>query len=192
MIVVSIPRSGATKFAMDLAEKKGIPFAGELSSRMCLDYDLHSIIKNQRHEAGDGCQPMYTNSEYINTLMANPISIVWLANDYNDVSPHLREAIFFLRKNYMNCFYSMQEIFDAHRKTDNYPWWVGLWEPYVRNLSLILDWNLQIPSEITWFEDYYDHSRDYNIDKSLVNQELSPWLEEYKIDQKMQELIKKG
>jgi hypothetical protein len=192
MKVVSIPRSGATKFAMDLAKEQNKDYAGELSSRMCLDYDLQSIIKNQYHEAGDGCQPMYTIKEFMNTLAEHEIKNVWLVNDHNDVSPHLREGIFFLRKDYMKCFYSLGEVWIAQKKAGRVYWWSGVWEPYVRNLSLILDWNLQFPSEIYWYEDRYDFTREYNIDKNLVNQELSPWLEEYKIDEKMQELIEKG
>lgn len=189
MKVVSIPRSGATRFAMDLAKEHSKDYAGELSSRMCLDYDLQSIIKNQYHEAGDGCQPMFTTREFMNTLAEHDIKNVWLVNDHNDVSPHLRNGIFFLRKNYMNCFYSLGEVWHAQQKAGKVYWWSGAWEPYIRNLSLILDWNLQFPSEIYWYEDRYDFTREYSVDKQQIIQEIGPLLEEYNIDEKMKTVL---
>lgn len=192
MKIISLPRSGATQYCMDLASSYGLTFRGELRKDMCSEYGDYATIKSLHHESGYLCQPVYhTVSEYLEALK-DPNSL-WLVNDHNDVSSHLPEAAgVMLRKRYMDSFYSLAMLFDAQVKHVERPaYWVNNWDCYVANLSVILDWIIANPeTPVLWYENYFPNkSRTYGTEER-TSAAILPLLRRYNIAEKMMEVQK--
>lgn len=190
--IISIPRSGATQFCIDYADKHGLTWRGELWNEMCPNIGMgrQSAIKRNHHESGHRAQPAYeTVSQYF-TALKDPNSL-WLVNSINDVSGHLPDALgVMLRKNYIDSFYSQAQVFTAQEKHFGSIWWVNQWAPYVTNLSLILDWILRFPTPVVWYEDYFPNmNRQYTVTEAQKTA-IFELCERFSIENKMKRAIK--
>jgi hypothetical protein len=191
--IISIPRSGATQYCIDISRRNGLAYRGELSSDMSMEYSSSSLIKHKYHESGVLAQPIYhTTKQYFDALR-DPNSI-WLVNGPNDVSPHLPEAeVVFLRKRYMDSFNSLANMFDKAGNTTQDIWWNGGqygWRAEVSNLSLILDWLiLYSDTPVIWYEDYFPNKPSTHS-AGPEHHILLKWLKYYNIAEKMLEVQK--
>ena len=81
MIVCSLPRCGATRFCLDLQEKSGLPFVGELHP-----IHIESDRKAQTHETGfqtnfapsDFADLLHDHSKHIVLVNQHSYLLAWL------------------------------------------------------------------------------------------------------------------
>jgi hypothetical protein len=153
MIIAALPRCGATKYCLDLQEKTGLKFIGELNPIYLDDY--HDTAKQTYHETG--FQPLYSNDVFVDALI-NPDKHIILINQ----SPHLRihdADIVLLRKNMKDAFISQANFFIKSR-----PYLKG--EAILQHLYLSFQsfygvatyLNKHQKSNVVWYEDYFKMS----------------------------------
>ena len=190
MIVLSVPRCGATAFAMAYAEELGVPFFGEMSCFMNDDYQPGFALQKRRfHEAGINCQPTRTAREFYLDLK-NSHKGVWLANPAVDCTPILPFADkIILRKNVVDSVGSLLEIIQLEFGHENYPHWAqDRVDALIKNHSIMLDWSYHTEFPIFWYEDCFPGmTRSYDISALGMNltEITAPYLEKYKISEKM-------
>ena len=73
MLVITHGRSGATKYCLDLSEKTGLPFVGEMSPAN-LACNPYANVKSESHETG--YQPTYTDEEFYDLVFNHENKIV--------------------------------------------------------------------------------------------------------------------
>jgi hypothetical protein len=73
MLVVTHGRSGATRYCMDMSEKTGLPFVGEMSPAN-IESNPYAKVKSESHETG--YQPTYTPDEFYDLVFDNADKIV--------------------------------------------------------------------------------------------------------------------
>ncbi len=157
MLVIAPPRCGATKICMDLSEKLGLPFIGELNP-MYIDSCNEVNEKQKHHETF--YQPTYAVDTYLNALTDHTKYVV-LVNQ----SPHLMihsADVVVLRKNMKNAFLSQANFFIKSR-----PYLNG--EGVIQHLYLsffsyygMLCYLDKYEKAIVWYEDYF-HREDTSI-----------------------------
>jgi hypothetical protein len=147
MIVCSLPRCGATKFCLDLQEKTGLKFVGEMHP-----IHIESDRKALTHETGH--QTNFTSDSFAEILQDHSEHIV-LVNQH----PYLlanQASVFMLRRNMRNAALSM-----ANYLLKVYP----ELKPNAIRFNIVLMYNdyrallaylNKYEKEVIWYEDYYD------------------------------------
>jgi hypothetical protein len=155
MIVVAIPRSGATRICMDLAEKHNIKFLGEMSPRN-LENELR-LRKDLTHETK--FEIKVTPEEYCKSIERDP-NYICLAN-YPGANLLTSDADYVvMRKNLKDCLYSwLNYVIKGGRLNGNDG--VAKIEAFFM-LKMLLDtaygvitYCLHNDKEIIWYEDYF-------------------------------------
>ena len=104
MIVVAMPRSGATRICMDLAEKNNLQFVGELTATNLHDFTRYRKDKSHETNFEIGFDP-----ELWTKIINRDPSLCILANNAKQYTL-LKDADYvILRKNYVNCLLSFAE-----------------------------------------------------------------------------------
>lgn len=146
MIVCSMPRCGATRFCLDLENKTGLKFVGELHPLHIVDKrkaEVHETMYQPSLSPDDFSEYLHNNSKYI--VLVNRASFYMLP--YCD--------ILILRKNMLNSFLSganfllkmypnMKANIIIHELRNSITEYVGLKSYIDRN-----------PIHIVWYEDYF-------------------------------------
>jgi len=158
MIICSLPRCGATRYGLDLEEKTGLKFIGELNPIYINTYG--DTAKADQHETS--FQPHYSIEEYCD-IINNPERYIVLVNQ----SPHLvvhNSDIILLRNNMKNAFISQANFFIKCR-----PYLKG--EGILQHLYMsfqsffgVVSYLSKNPKDIVWYEDYFgmtDTKTDY-------------------------------
>lgn len=184
MIVVAIPRSGATRICMDLAEKHNIKFLGEMSPRN-MSSQLR-LRKDLTHETK--FEIKVTPEEYCKSVERDP-NYVYLANypgsnlltsdaDYVVMRKDLKNSLFSW-VNYvikggkltttdievdatarLKCFFMLDMILD--------------------NTYGIVTYCLNNAKEIIWYEDYFpDMDTKYNLIPDNWRKKIDKTFEQY-------------
>lgn len=104
MIVISTPRSGGTKFCLDLSEKLNLPYKGDLqlANTPEMGSSWH-IAKAQNHETNTG--GAITVNDLASTVSDYKNNIVLLNMDFVPMLPFA--DVYLIRKNKRNIFTSM-------------------------------------------------------------------------------------
>lgn len=154
MLVVSLPRSGGTKFCMDLAEKTGLPFAGDMQPDNIRELgSTWAKVKEQFHETQ--CDQSLPFETYIDVLR-NLDRYVVLCNAGNHLMlPHADK--FILRRNRDNVFrslanYWLKIIPQMHHETLI----SSVLRPMMSSASLIYTWVDMYDCDVVWYEDYFN------------------------------------
>jgi len=147
MIVCSLPRCGATRFCLDLQEKIGLPFVGEMHP-IHIENDRKSLVHETQY------QTAFTPKQFADLIHCNKDCIV-LINQHSYLKVRQAEFII-LRRNMKNAYLSM-----ANFMIKMYPN-IKL-TSLIHQLSLMRNDQLAIeiyldkyPREVIWYEDYYD------------------------------------
>ena len=155
MIVVAIPRSGATRICMDLAERHNIKFLGEMSPRNM--NDKLRLRKDLTHETR--FEIKVTPEEYCKSIERDP-DYIGLCN-YPGSNLLTADADYVvMRKDLKNCLYSwLNYVIKGGRLHSNDG--VAKVEAFFM-LKMVLDtaygiitYCLHNDKEIIWYEDYF-------------------------------------
>lgn len=149
MKVVALPRCGATRYCLDLQEKIGLEFIGELNPIYINEYG--DTAKKQYHETG--FQPNYSMEKYIEVL-TNPSKYIALYNQSPHLVVHEADKII-LRRNMLDAFISQANFFIKCR-----PYLKG--EGILQHIFMsfqsfigVLAYLKSSPKDIVWYEDYF-------------------------------------
>lgn len=172
MIVCSLPRCGATRFCMDVSEKTGIPFVGEL-------HPLH-IGNNRKAEVHETqFQTNFTRSQFADLLHDNRDHIV-LINQHSYLKVD-RANFVVLRRNMKDAYLSMANFLIKmypNIKPSGIIQQLYLMRQDHIALASYLD---KYPRDVIWYEDYYDmsgtHTRllDDYAGKNAILKEIDSW-----------------
>lgn len=151
MIVCSLPRCGATRFCLDLQEKVGLQFVGEL-------HPIH-IGNNRKSEVHETrFQQSFTSEEFADLIHYNKDHIV-LINQHSYLKAN-RASFIVLRKNMKNAALSLAnfliKMYPSMKPAGIMQQLNLMYNDYVA-LKAYVDkyWDKR---EIVWYEDYYDKS----------------------------------
>ena len=148
MIVVAEPRSGATKFCMDLAEQSGQRFIGEPTGENLVGFISGSTYKEQYHETS--YQPRLTLDEIFDT------DNIILANKY--VVPYLQQSSYLiLRRSCIDGILSCcNKVMHSHGSCDTH-----MLNIFMETRYSIVTYALEYNKDILWYEDF-DFARPVN------------------------------
>jgi len=172
MIICSLPRCGATKFSLDLQDKMGLRFVGELhpihieNDRKALVHETEFQISFSKEQFAD---LLYNNDDNIvlinqhSYLLVRQAQYVILRKDMRDASLSLAD---FLIKMYpgIKAAVIIQQLKLMH------------WDHMA--LTAYLD---KYPKDIVWYEDYYERKGtstpllDKHIGKDLIIKEIETY-----------------
>lgn len=147
MLVCSLPRCGATKYCLDLQERTGLKFAGELNPIHIGD-DRKSLVHETRY------QPIYTNSDFAELLHdhSNHIVLVnqgsYLLINQADVivlRKDMRDAALSLAKFLIMMYPQIKPSAIIHQLKLMHYDYIGMMS-YLNKYS----------KDIIWYEDYYN------------------------------------
>lgn len=106
MIIVALPRSGGTKYCMDLADETGLEFVGEVDQLPVEGLRVHTAFA--RSKARWGINKLeYTLDEFFD-IMKDHSKYIVMSNNGNVLGPHIADRFIF-RKNIKNIFLSMAD-----------------------------------------------------------------------------------
>ena len=195
MIVVSVPRSGGTKFCLDLSEKTNLPFFGELIIEHVDSYPAKLLdigkIKRQRHEAGVNSQKEYTAEQFMTCLNKHKDHIILANTEALGLYPFA--DYFLLRRNPINHFKSWYCWTLKDVPEQALPIIVPNYIKFLyKNIASILDYCYYNGIEITWYEDLYDRETGYSGYDSrpdYIDPQLEETLSDYDIHAKYARVI---
>lgn len=146
MIVCSLPRCGATRFCLDLQEKIGMPFVGEL-------HPIHigNDRKSEVHETGH--QTNFTAEQFASLLHYNKNHIV-LINQHSYLKID-RASFVILRKNMRDAYLSFANFLlkmYPHLKPTAIKHQIDLMHNDYLAIRAYLN---KYPREIVWYEEYF-------------------------------------
>ena len=184
MIVATFPRTGATKFCVDLAKEHNMPFIGELSPMYSPEIGENGYYdKKSNHEVAN-CQPQPTLqmfTKYIDTkdCVKQVNRSAYLVVDKADY--------ILLRRDFQHCAESLIGIMtrSAGRPGSEhiFPIVMGtLLKEIFGEVAALTAWCIEHPErEITWFEDYfpkYDEWSENHKEKNVkVDPQLAKWVD---------------
>ena len=146
MIVCSLPRCGATKFCLDLQEKTGLEFVGEIHPN-----HINNTRKSSTHETEH--QTNFTLDTFAEVLHDNSKKIVLVNQHAYLLAPYAHA--FILRKNMRNASLSlanyMLKVY-PELKPNALRFSMELIHNDHRALTAYLN---KYPKEVIWYEDYY-------------------------------------
>lgn len=155
MIVLTLPRCGATKYCLDMAEKTGLPFVGEMTPNFITDFNPYlAEMKKEFHETHHDSS--ISVDDFINVI-ENPDNYIIQVND----AQHFllpKADVFLLRKDVNNIMFSFANLVAKAYKTPdamNYimPWINSLLNP----TRLIYTYVHKKNITPVWYEDYFDN-----------------------------------
>ena len=169
MIVSTLPRSGGTKFCMDLAEEHNLEYFGELCFDHTIGYD-HKFVslaehKNKNHEIPN-CQPVRTPFDFMRALSKHNKYVIQ-SNIHSPITLLPFADYFLLRKNFHNMVKSwFNFIVDTVEQRDDadavFSWMLpNMIDRFGKYTGIILDYCRYNHQEITWYEDLYSTSTYY-------------------------------
>lgn len=157
MIVATFPRTGATKFCVDLAQKHNLPFIGELSAFYSPEVGENGYPNKKTIHEVPNCQPQPTLKMFTKYIDSN--DCVKQVNRYAYMIVDRADYIL-LRKDFQHCAESLIGLLMKGMRpgTENiFQIVIGtmLKEIFVETAALTA-WCIEHPErKITWFEDYF-------------------------------------
>lgn len=151
MIIVAMPRTGATRICMDIAEQKGLTFAGELMPFYLRDLKIPNY-KKIYHETKT--QPAYNARDFYNILEDHSQHVV-LSNFWSFMNIPACDHII-LRKNMRNAFISQGRFCSFAQGRHGLS--LGEQELYTSflNLRTIIAYLKEFGEDkVIWYEDYF-------------------------------------
>lgn len=172
MLVVSLPRSGATKYCMDLSEQTGLPFVGDMNPGNIVEYGAWwAKIKQNAHETKH--DQSISISDYLDVLH-NREKYVILANTGNHLLLPMADKII-LRRNVVNTFRSICNYWLKMAPEMNVKTLLDLTvNPMVAHSKLLYKYVQNNASNVVWYEDYFDNfpcntsALDQHLDKDVI------------------------
>lgn len=162
MIVVSHPRSGATKYCQNLEKETGKTFSGELFPGYIQDLGSMQQPKAAVHETG--YQPIYTRQEWLNLLELPSDKIILVNKMGAFLAPQADVVV--LREDFIGSLMSMTNLlFKFHGTTQGGALtWTRL---IIQETYGLLTYCCNSDKKIVWFEDLYPkHTQKLkNLDK---------------------------
>lgn len=153
MLVISLPRSGGTRYCMDLSVNMRLHYAGDMNPMNIKEYGAQwAQIKQAHHELQHDQSLSLT--DYIDVLQ-NPDKYVVLCNTANHLLLAQADK-FFLRKNFRNSIRSLANYWlkimpeireDVLLQT--------IINPTIIHGKLIYEYINRNDCNVTWYEDYY-------------------------------------
>jgi hypothetical protein len=152
MLVCSLPRCGATKFCLDLADKTNLEFVGEVNP---IYLESYNDTKKQIHHESN-YQPTYSNTKFIETL-TYPNKYIALVNTMPYLVINQADYIL-LRRNMYDAFLSTANFL---MKCDN----TIKAEYVIQRLNMMYESLIAISlyvrlnkKEVVWYEEYFSRS----------------------------------
>ena len=173
MIVATFPRTGATKFCVDLAKKHNMPFVGELSPMYSPEIGANGYEdKKTKHEVAN-CQPQPSLQMFTKYLDTKDCIKQVNRSAYLVVD---RASYILLRRDFQHCAESLIGILKRHAAVGNEQMLnivVGtLLKEIFGEVAALTAWCVEHPErKITWFEDYfpkYDEWSENHKEKNLT------------------------
>lgn len=172
MIVCSLPRCGATRFCLDLQEKIGMSFVGEL-------HPIH-IDNNKKSEVHEtGFQTNFTKEQFAKLLHYNKDNIV-LINQHSYLKVDIASFII-LRKNMRDASLSlanfMLKMYPGIKTTAIIQQLKVMHNDHL-GISVYLD---KYPRDVIWYEDYFNIKGtstpllDKHIGRDLIIREIDSY-----------------
>lgn len=146
MIVCSLPRCGATRFCLDLQDKTGLPFVGELHP-IHVENDRKALVHETRY------QPAFTPDQFADLIHNNEDHIV-LINQHSYLKVD-QASFIILRRNMKNAYLSMANFMIKmypNIKPTGIIHQLSLMRNDQRGLEAYLD---KYQRDVVWYEDYY-------------------------------------
>jgi hypothetical protein len=178
MIVATFPRTGATKFCVDLAKKHNMPFVGELSPMYIPEIGENGYWdKKTRHEVPN-CQPQPTLqmfNKYLDTK-----DCVKQVNRHAYLILDKADYIL-LRRDFQHCAESLVGIIKkmaqpGNEQILNIVIGTKLKEVF-SEVAVLTAWCLDHPErKITWFEDYFPKFDEWSENHKEKNLTIDPGL----------------
>ncbi len=155
MLVISLPRSGGTKYCMDLSQELGLPYVGDMNPGNIIEYGAWwAKIKQDVHETQH--DQSISLSEYIQVLN-NKEQYVILANTGNHFLLPIADKII-LRRNLVNTFRSVCNYWLKVIPDMNIQTLLGMTvNPLVINAKLMYEYIKRDSSNVVWYEDYFNN-----------------------------------
>jgi len=169
MIVITLPRSGGTKFCMDLAKEHNLEYFGELCFDHTTNYD-HKFVslaehKNKHHEIPN-CQPVRTPHNFMRAL-SNHEKYVIQSNIHSPITLLPFADYFLLRRDFHNMVKSwFNFIVDTVEQRDDadavFSWMLpNMIDRFGKYTNIIIEYCYINWKTITWYEDLYSTSTNY-------------------------------
>lgn len=196
MIVIATPRSGATKFCIDLAEETGLEFFGEMHTAHIADYPpTHIQLHNKGQEHETRLQRSWEAGDYMKSL-SNIDQYVALANagDTTNLLPFADYLI--CRKDHENLYKSILNFtvkLNPDIDLNGFAFIYG--KTLFNNYASMLDYSYHTGKPIQWYEDLFPSADTNYIEiqsHSQAPQALGMWsqfAEQYSIEDKIQRLL---
>lgn len=149
MIVCSLPRCGATRFCLDLQEKTGVPFVGELHP-IHIGNDRKAEVHETRHQTN------FTTTQFVDLLYDHTEHIV-LINQHSYLKVD-RAAYVVLRRNMRDASLSLANFLIKMypgMKPSAIVHQITLMHNDHKALKAYVD---KYKKEIIWYEDYFEKS----------------------------------
>lgn len=183
MIVATFPRTGATKFCVDLAKKHNLPFVGELSPMYSPEIGENGYYdKKSKHEVSN-CQPQPSLEMFTKYLDTKDCVKQVNRSAYLVVD---KASYILLRKDFQHCAESLvNTIHKASRPGTEkiFPIIIAtLFKEIFGEVAALTAWCIEHPErKITWFEDYfpkYDEWSENHKEKNVkVDPQLAKWID---------------
>ena len=146
MIIVSIPRCGATRYCLDLQTQTGLNFVGEINP----DH-IGSVLKSQMHETG--YQPNFSY-DYFVEILHNSQDKILLVNRGGYLLANVCDKII-LRKNMVNAFMSFANfLIKMYPKIDTRVLMQEI-NISISDYKVLKSYINKYPKDVIWYEDYY-------------------------------------
>lgn len=172
MIVCSLPRCGGTKFCIDLQDKVGMPFVGEL-------HPMHINSSRKANEHETGFQINFTPDEFADLIHYNKDHIV-LINQHSYLMVD-RASFVILRKNMADASLSFCNfMLKMYPNIKPAALLHQLKVMHNDHLGLMSYLN-RYPRDIIWYEDYYNTEGTSTpllnkyIGKDLIHREINTY-----------------
>ena len=187
MIVATFPRTGATKFCVDLAKKHNMPFVGELTPAYSPEVGANGYPdKKTKHEVPN-CQPQPTLQMF--TKYMDTKDCVKQVNRYAYLVVDKADYIL-LRRDFYHVAESLIGVLTSHGlgREGNIPLFMAVMvQEIFCETAALTAWCVEHPErKITWFEDYfpkYDEWSENHKERGVdINPKWVPYLKQM-IDQ---------
>lgn len=187
MIVATFPRTGATKFCVDLAKKHNMPFVGELTPAYSPEVGANGYPdKKTKHEVPN-CQPQPTLQMF--TKYMDTKDCVKQVNRYAYLVVDKADYIL-LRRDFYHVAESLIGVLTNHGlgREGNIPLFMAVMvQEIFCETAALTAWCVEHPErKITWFEDYfpkYDEWSENHKERGIdINPKWVPYLKQM-IDQ---------
>jgi hypothetical protein len=154
MLVVSMPRSGGTKFCMNLSEELGLPYVGDMNPMNIKEFGASWAKIKQSHHEVEHDQSISMKNYML--AIQNMDNCVMLCNNSN----HLmlpRADKFFLRINFGNSIRSLANYWlKISPKIDEGMLLQTIIIPTIMNGKLVYEYIRRNECDVTWYEHYFN------------------------------------